>query len=90
MIFITTYKIKPFLSKDNQETVGGLCQRGCGPRHNSALRRGRRQPRRGDRRSDDIEAAYRNIQNYTQWVEYDTKVMLTVEKAVPLLMDALG
>jgi hypothetical protein len=40
--------------------------------------------------SDDIEAAYRNIQNSTQRVEYDTKVMLTVEKAVPLLMDALG
>jgi hypothetical protein len=40
--------------------------------------------------TDDIEAAYRNIQNYTQWVEYDTKVVLTVEKAVPLLMDALA
>jgi hypothetical protein len=34
--------------------------------------------------------AYRNIQNYTQWVEYDTKVMLTVEEAGPQIMDALS
>jgi hypothetical protein len=40
--------------------------------------------------SDDVEAAYRNILNYTQWVEYDTKVMLTVEQAVPHIMDALA
>jgi len=31
--------------------------------------------------NDDVVAAYRNIQNYTQWVEYDTKVMLKVEDA---------
>jgi hypothetical protein len=40
--------------------------------------------------NDDIAAAYANIQHYTQWVEYDTKVMLTVEQAVPLIVDALG
>ena len=32
----------------------------------------------------------RNMQNYTQWVEYDTKVMLTVEEAVPLIMESLA
>jgi hypothetical protein len=40
--------------------------------------------------TDDVAAAYRNIANYTQWVEYDTQVMLTVEEAVPLLMESLG
>ena len=40
--------------------------------------------------TDDIAGAYRNIQNYTQWVEYDTNVMLPVEEAVPLIMDALS
>jgi hypothetical protein len=34
--------------------------------------------------------AYRNIQNYTQWVEYDTQVALKVEDAVPQIMDALS
>ncbi len=37
-----------------------------------------------------LAEAYRNLQNYTQWVEYDTKAMLTVEEAVPLIMDAIG
>jgi hypothetical protein len=40
--------------------------------------------------TDDLLGAYRNIQNYTQWVEYDTKVMLKVEDAVPQIMDALS
>lgn len=38
--------------------------------------------------TDDVAGGYRNIQNYTQWVEYDTQVMLTVEEAVPLIMEA--
>ena len=40
--------------------------------------------------TDDVEGAYRNILNYTQWVEYDTKVMLTVEQAVPLITEAIA
>ncbi|MBA2631240.1 MAG: hypothetical protein H0U84_09510 [Thermoleophilaceae bacterium] len=40
--------------------------------------------------TDDVAGAYANLQNYTQWVEYDTKVMLTVEQAVPLIMESLG
>jgi hypothetical protein len=40
--------------------------------------------------NDDVVAAYRNIQNYTQWVAYDTKVVLKIEDAVPQIMDALS
>ncbi len=40
--------------------------------------------------TDDVAGAYANLQNYTQWVEYDTQVMLTVEEAVPLIMKSLG
>ena len=36
------------------------------------------------------KARTRNIQNYTQWVEYDTKPVLKVEQAVPLIMDAIS
>ena len=39
---------------------------------------------------DDVAQAYANLQNYTQWVEYDTKVVLKVEQAVPHIMDALS
>jgi len=40
--------------------------------------------------TDDVEGGFRNILNYTQWVEYDTKVMLTVEEAVPHIADAIA
>ena len=40
--------------------------------------------------TDDVAGAYRNLQNYTQWVEYDSKVMLPVEEAVPLIVESLG
>ena len=40
--------------------------------------------------SDDVAGAYANLQNYTQWVEYDTNVMLSVEEAVPLIIDRLA
>jgi hypothetical protein len=40
--------------------------------------------------TNDVAGGYRNIQNYAEWVEYDTKVMLTVEEAVPLIMKSLA
>ena len=91
MIFITTYRIKPFLSKDETRKlldVFGKEGPGPGTTAHYVAADGSHGVVISD--TDDIEAAYRNIQNYTQWVEYDTKVMLTVEKAVPLLMDALS
>jgi hypothetical protein len=91
MIFITNYKIKPFLSKDEtRELMSVFAKEGPGPgttAHYVALD--------GSHgvvisENDDLEAAYRNIQNYTQWVEYDTKVVLKVEQAVPHIMDAIS
>lgn len=40
--------------------------------------------------TDDVAGGYRNVQNYTEWIEYDTKVMLTIEQAVPLIMESLA
>ncbi len=91
MIFVTTYKLKPFLSNaETRELMGVFAKEGAGPgttAHYVAAD--------GSRgvvisESDDVQAAYRNLLNYTQWVEYDTKVMLTVEQAVPHIMDALA
>ncbi|MBV8216872.1 MAG: hypothetical protein JO325_00290 [Solirubrobacterales bacterium] len=40
--------------------------------------------------ADDLEEAYRSILNYTEWIEYQTKPYLTIEQAVPLIMDYLS
>jgi hypothetical protein len=91
MIFITTYKIKPFLSKDEtKKLMSVFAKEGPGPgttAHYVAVD--------GSEgvvisENDDLEAAYRNIQNYTEWVEYDTKAVLAIEQAVPHIMDALS
>ncbi len=91
MILVTTYKIKPFLSEEEtKEVLDVFAKEGAGPgatAHYVAADGG------GGlviAETDDVEGAYRNILNYTQWVEYDTKVMLTVEQAVPLIADSIA
>jgi hypothetical protein len=91
MIFITTYRIKPFLSnEETRKLMDVFAKEGSGPgvtahyvaadgSHDVVISK-----------SDDPAEGYRNILNYTQWVEYDTRVMLTVEQAVPHIMDPLS
>jgi Domain of unknown function (DUF3303) len=89
MLLMTTYRVKPFLSDDEVKTLLGVfAEAGAGPgvtAHYVAADNSC-----GVLISDTDNAAdgFRAIQNYTQWVEYETKVMLTVEEAVPLIMEA--
>jgi hypothetical protein len=91
MIFITTYKVKPYISNDETKKVLDVfAQQGEGPgtiahyvatdgSHGVVISE-----------ADDLEPAYANLQNYTQWVEYHTTPMLKVEQAVPHIMAALS
>jgi len=91
MLFVTTYKVKPYLSnEETKKLLQVFAEAGPGPGTTAhyVAADGSHGVVVAD--TDDVAGAYRNLQNYTQWVEYDTKVMLTVEEAVPLLMDALG
>ena len=84
MIFITTYKLKPFLSKaeikDLMEVYAKIGEAPGAKAHYVAAD-GSGGVLIGE--SDNPEDAYRTILNYTEWVEYDSKVMLTVEQALP-------
>jgi hypothetical protein len=40
--------------------------------------------------SDDVTNSYRNILNYSQWVEYETHTVMHIEDAIPHLVDAFG
>ncbi len=91
MIFITTYKIKPFLSKsETKELMGVFGRVGVGPDVTQHYVAADSSHGVVISESDDLETAFGNLQNYTQWVEYDTKAMLTIEQAVPHIMAALG
>ena len=91
MIFLTTYKVRPFLSKaETRKLLDVFAKQGTGPGATAhyVAADGSHGVVVSD--TDDIAGAYRNIQNYTEWVEYDSKVMLKVEEAVPLIMESLA
>ena len=91
MILLTTYRVKPYLSnEETRELLEVFAREGAGPGTTAhyVAADGSHGVVIAD--TDDVAAGYRNILNYTQWVEYDTKVMLTIEDAVPLIMEALA
>jgi hypothetical protein len=91
MILMTTYKVKPFLSKaETRKLLEVFAKEGTGPGATAhyVAADGSHGVVISD--TDDVAGGYRNLQNYTEWVEYDTKVMLNVEEAVPLIMESLG
>jgi hypothetical protein len=91
MLFMTTYKIKPYLSnEETKKLMAVFAKAGPGPGTTAhyVAADGSHGVVIAD--TDDVAGAYANLQNYTQWVEYDTKVMLTVEQAVPLIMASLA
>jgi hypothetical protein len=91
MLFMTTYKIKPFLSnEETKKLLQVFAKVGAGPGVTAHYVAADSSHGVVIADTDDVAGAYRNLVNYTQWVEYDTKVMLTVEESVPLLMEALG
>ena len=91
MIFITTYKLKPFLTKaETKELMDVFAKEGAGPGATAHYVAADGSHGVVISESEDVEGAYRNILNYTPWVEYETRAMLTVEQALPHIADSLG
>ncbi|HEY5188623.1 MAG TPA: DUF3303 family protein [Solirubrobacteraceae bacterium] len=91
MILITTYKLKPFLTRDEtRELMGVFAEKGAAPGTTAHYVAADGSHGVVIAETDDIEAGYRNLLNYTQWIEYETSVVLKIEQAVPHIMDALS
>jgi hypothetical protein len=91
MILITTYRVKPFLSKtETRELLDVFAKEGPGPGVTAHYVAADGSHGVVISETDDVAGGYRNIQNYTQWVEYNSKVMLTIEEAVPLIIESLA
>ena len=91
MLIITTYRIRPYLSKDEvKELMEAFAEFGTteGTIAHYVFADGGGGVVIGE--SDDAGPGYRNILNYTQWVEYEEQVVLSIDDAVPLIMDALA
>ncbi len=90
MIFITTYRIKP-LSKDETKTLMGVfAKEGTGPGVTAHYVAADGSQGVVISETDDLGDAYRNLLNYTEWIEYDTKPYLTIDHAVRHLNDYLS
>ena len=91
MIFITTYRLKPFMSKDEtRELMSVFAEKGVGPgvtAHYFAAD-GSQGVVIGEQ--DDAAVIYENIVNYAEWIEYEIKPFITIEQAVPLIAAYLG
>ncbi len=91
MIFITTYKVKPYLSNDEtRKLLDAFAKQGAGPGTTAHYVAADGSHGVVISEADDLEPAYASIQHYTQWVEYDTKAVLKIEQAVPHIMAALS
>ena len=91
MLLMTTYKIKPFLSnEETKKLLEVFAEVGPGPGTQAHYVAADGSHGVVISETDNAAEGYANLQNYTQWVEYETRVMLTVEEAVPLIMKSLG
>lgn len=91
MVFVTTYKVKPYLTKEEtKELMDVFAANGPGPGTTAHYVAADGSHGVVISESDDVAGAYRNILNFTPWVEYDTSVMLTIDDAVPHILDALA
>jgi hypothetical protein len=91
MIFITTYKLKPFLTdEETKELLGVFAKVGAGPGTKAHYVAADGSHGVVISETDDVAPSYRNLLNFTQWIEYDSKAMLTIEEAVPLIGEALA
>jgi hypothetical protein len=91
MILVTTYKLKPFLDKaETKQLLDVFAKEGVGPGATAHYVAADGSHGVVVSETDDVAGSYRNILNYTQWVEYDTEVMLSIEEALPLIADSLA
>ncbi len=91
MLFMTKYKIKPYLSNEEQRKLLEVFAKvGAGPGTTAHYVAADASHGVVISELDDVAEAYANLQNFTQWVEYETRPMITVEQAVPLIMESLA
>jgi hypothetical protein len=90
VIFITTYRIKQLSKAETKELMGVFSEKGVPSTVKAHYVAADGSQGIVIAESDDVEEAYRNILNYSEWIEYDTKPYLTIEQAVPHIADYIS
>jgi hypothetical protein len=90
VIFITTYRVKQLSKDETKELMGVFADKGVVGNVTAHYLAADGSQGVLIAEEDDLEETYRNILNYSEWIEYDTKPYLTIEQAVPHIMDYIG
>lgn len=91
MLHVVNYTFKPHMSKDEVKALleaFAAIGNGPGTIAHYVWTDGRGGTVISD--TDDLTGTYRNLLNYTEWMEFDHRVALPVEEAVPQVMDYIG
>ena len=91
MIFITTYRVKPYLSRDETKDLMDLfAKEGSAPGTTAHYVAADGSHGVVISESDDAAEGYRAILPYAPYIQYETSVMLTIDQAVPHILDVLS
>jgi Domain of unknown function (DUF3303) len=90
MIFITTYTLKPYMSpEEGKEMMARFAEVGPGPGTTAHYVAADGSGGLVISDNDDLGATYRNVLEYGEWLSFDSTAVLTVDEAVPHIMDSL-
>jgi hypothetical protein len=91
MITMTTYRVKPFMSHDERrELVALFAEHGTPGRDIGHFIAADNSVGVVITEMDDPAEGFRNILNYTEHVEYETKLMLTIDEAMALIGEVIS
>ncbi|TIC80487.1 hypothetical protein E8D34_19080 [Nocardioides sp. GY 10113] len=91
MLFLTTYHVRPFLTKAEVAAMMGVfAEVGDAPGVQAHYVHTDGSGGTLLTENDDPTVAYRHLLNFGEWMEFDTKVVLPVDDAVPHILDALS
>jgi uncharacterized protein DUF3303 len=87
VIFITTYRIRQLSGAETKTLMGVFAEKGVPSTAKAHYVAADGSQGLVISQADDLQEAYRNILNYSEWIEYETKPLLTIEQAVPHIQD---
>jgi hypothetical protein len=91
MKYVTTYTFKPFMTKDETKALlEAFAEYGNAP---GAIAHYVRTDGRGGvviGESNDIVGLYRNVLHYNELVDFESHVVLSVEDAVPVVVETVN
>ncbi len=91
MLIVTTYKVKPYITKkETAELMAVFAETGAAPGEIAHYVNADGGGGVVILEVDDILDGYRNNLKYAEWLQFESKIMVTVDAAVVPIMEAIA